>query len=332
MRFGPSRLRRRRGDLISLASHRLLLMVPLVALLSAGVFALAAFSPFDPLAGYLGTNYTTTGAAQRAEMAAALGLDVPWWHAWWQWATGLTHGDLGFSRIYSQPVAQVLADRLPWTLLLSGIGVSLGTVLALALGVHAGLRPGSVSDRLATWFAVLLQAVPPYVLALGGIAVFALGLRVLPVGGAAAPGSDITAASLTRHLVLPATVLALSVVPWMLLSVRASVAAAVRSEPVTLALARGLPTRTIVTGHVLPVSLAPLVTLIGVRLPELVVGAVLVEEVFAWPGVAAATVAAAKDLDFALLAALSVGTTVFVLIGSLIADAVYLVLDPRVEL
>ena len=330
-RFGPSAWTRRRGEVASLVGRRVLLAVPLVAVLSAGVFALASLSPFDPLDAYLGANYTNTSAAERAEMAAALGLDVPWWQAWWVWAAGLMHGDLGFSRIYSQPVTQVLAERLPWTLLLSGVGVLLGAVLAVALGVHAGLRPGSWSDRLARGLAVLLQAVPPYVVALAGIFVFALLLRVLPAGGASPPGTDVTATGLAAHLVLPAGVLALSVMPWMLLSVRASVAAALRSDPVTYALARGLSTRTIVTGHILPVSLAPLVTLIGVRLPELVVGAVLVEEVFAWPGVAAATVAAARELDFALLAVLSVGTTVLVLLGSLLADAVYLLLDPRVS-
>ena len=330
-RFGPSRLTRRREDLTGLLTRRLLLAVPLVVLLSAGVFALAAVSPMDPLVGYLGAEYTTLGAGERERMAAALGLDVSWWRAWWEWMGGLARGDLGFSRVYSQPVTQVLGERLPWTLLLSGVGVLMGTVAAVVLGVCAGLRPGSRSDRLITALGVLLQAVPPYVLALAAVVVFALTWHVLPAGGAAPPGVDVTPGTLLRHLVLPASVLALTVMPWMLLSVRASVVAALGSDAVMFARARGLPSRVIVVGHVLPVSLAPLVTLVGVRLPELVVGAVLVEEVFAWPGVAAATVAAARDLDFALLAALSVGTTVLVLLGSLLADALYLVLDPRVR-
>lgn len=140
-----------------------------------------------------------------------------------------------------------------------------------------------------------------------------------------------TLASLARHLALPALVLALSQLPWIVLALRASVTSALGSDAVRGAVARGLPWRTVVRGHVLPVSLAPLVTLLGARLPELIVGAVLVEEVFAWPGLAAALVAAAQQLDFALLALLTVVTTAAVLLGSLLADVAYLALDPRVE-
>lgn len=328
--YGRSRWARRRSDVARMVAQRLAWAVPLLLVVSLGVFGLAALSPFDPLLGYLGGNYTTVGAAEREAMADALGLNVPWFTAWWTWLTGVFTGDLGLSRSFAQPVTEVIAQRLPFTLILSGIGVTLAVVLALGLGLVAGMRPGTWLDRAITALGVLLQSVPAYVLALAAIMVFALGLGALPVGGAARPGQEVTWAGMAPHLVLPSLVLAATVLPWMLLSARASVRTALAGEPVAQARARGLSPRTVWIGHVLPVSLAPLVTLVGVRLPELVVGAVLVEEVFAWPGIAGATVSAATNLDMALLATLTIGTTAVVLLGSLLADVVYLLLDPRV--
>lgn len=328
--FGPSPLRRRGGEVGRLVLHRLAAAVPLVVLVSLALFGLAAVSPLDPLRSYLGAQYTTIGAEGRAQLARALGLDQDWFTAWWVWVSGLVTGDWGFSRTFGQPVAQVIAERLPFTVLLSAIGMLIAVLAALVLGVAAGMHPHSWWGRAVAGMAVIVQSVPAYVVAMAGILVFALGLGILPAGGAAPPGRAVTWAAIGPHLVLPACVLALTVLPWMLLSVRSSVRSALAGDPVAFARARGLPVRTVVWGHVVPVSAAPLVTLVGVRLPEIVVGAVLVEEVFAWPGIASATVAAARDLDLALLATLGVGTTAVVLLGSLLADACYLLLDPRV--
>ncbi|MDO5711791.1 MAG: ABC transporter permease [Micrococcales bacterium] len=300
-------------------------------LLSMGVFALSAMSPFDPLAAYLGDQYERATPQQRAELTATLGLTQSWWTAWTTWVDAAAHGDLGQSRVFGQPVAQVIAERLPWTLLLSGAALTVATIGGVALGLAAGLRPASWLDRLCGGAAILLQSVPPYVLSLAAIAGLSLGVRWFPTGGATTPGRVVTPMSLAHHLVLPVLVLALSQLPWIALSLRAAVTSALASDAVRGAVARGLPWATVVRGHVLPVSLTPLVTLLGARLPELIVGAVLVEEVFAWPGLAAALVAAAQQLDFALLALLTVATTAVVLLGSLLADTAYLVLDPRVR-
>lgn len=326
-----TRWRDRRRELAGLVARRVAIGLPMLVGLSALVFLLAARSPFNPLAAYLGAGYQWTTAEQRESLGRALGFDVPWWQAWWSWAGDLLRGDLGWSRGYSMPVSEVFAERLPWTLLLSGTALVLAIVLALFWGTVAGLRPGSWSDRIITRVGVLVQAVPPFVLALGSVTTFAVILRWAPVAGAAEPGEPYTFGGVATHLVLPACTLALTQLPWLLLAVRTAVARARGSEPVRAARARGVAPATVVTAHVLPVSLAPLVTIVGARLPELVVGAVLVEEIFAWPGIAAALVASAQSLDFPLLAALTVATTAVVLLGSLLADSAYLFLDPRVS-
>lgn len=327
----PRRWRDRRTDLLRLVARRTAIAVPMLVALSAGVFLLAARSPFNPLAAYLGSRYQQASDAGKEAMGEHLGLGTPWWQAWWAWAGDAVRGDLGWSRVYSAPVTEVLGDRLPWTVLLSATGLVLAVVVALTLGTLAGLRPGSRLDRLCRAVAVVVQAVPPFVLALAAVTVFAVSLRWVPAAGATAPGQPYTVAGVATHLVLPAATLALTQLPWLLLAVRSSVAGAVASPAVRGARARGVGPVRVVTGHVLPVSLAPLVTIVGARLPELVVGAVLVEEVFGWPGLAAAVVDSARALDFPLLATLTVATTGAVLLGSLLADAAYLLLDPRVS-
>lgn len=326
-----TRWRDRRRDLAGLVGRRVAVGVPMLVGLSALVFLLAERSPFNPLAAYLGAGYQQISTERRESLNDALGFDVPWWRAWWSWAGDLARGDLGWSRVYAMPVPEVFAERLPWTLLLSGTALVVAVLSALLWGTVAGLSPGSRTDRAVTRLGVLVQAIPPFVLALGAVTTFSVLLRWAPVAGASAPGEPHTFAGVLTHLALPACTLALTQLPWLLLAVRTAVARASASEAVLAARSRGVPPAKVVTAHVLPVSLAPLVTIVGARLPELVVGAVLVEEIFAWPGIAATLVSSAQALDFPLLAALTVTTTGVVLVGSLLADSAYLFLDPRVS-
>lgn len=315
-----------------LAAWRALVAVPITALVSLVVFWLASIAPFHPLAAYLGSRFERASVEERAQLAESLGLNDSWIAIWGRWVRDvLTGWDWGYSRSMSRPVSEVLAERLPWTLLLAGAGLALAIAISLLLGVAAARRPGSLIDRFATGLAHLVQGIPPFVVALGAVAVFSLALGWLPVAGVARGGADPTWGSIALHLVLPATVLGLSQVPWLLLNVRTSVITALTEDHVTAARSRGLPERTIVWRHALPGALLPFVTVIGARLPELVTGAVLVESVFAWPGLAAATVDAAVAGDFPLLAAVTVLTCLAVLIGSLIADALYVLLDPRID-
>nr|WP_307718151.1 ABC transporter permease [Rhodococcus rhodnii] len=311
--------------------RRIAFVVPLLGVVSVGLFALASRSPFDPLAGYLGDRYLTASDADKARIAAELGVDDPWWAQYGRWIGGVLSGDLGISRSFGMPVVDVVTQRLPWTMLLGITGLVVAAALALVLGVMAGVRPRGAIDRIVSPFATIVASTPPFVLSLVAIGVLALGLGWLPTGGLTAPGEDPTPGAVARHLVLPAAVLALSQVPWLLMAVRQSARAAMASDAVLGARARGIPERTIVRRHVVPTALAPFVTVIGLRLPELVVGAAIVEEVFSWPGLAGAVVTSARELDFPLLAVLTLGTTLVVLLGSLLADIAYVRLDPRVR-
>lgn len=326
------RLRERRADLVHLTARRAA-AAPLVLLaVTLGAFVLAAASPLNPLAAHFGSGYERTTEADRSAAAAALGTDLSWWQAWGSWVAGLAAGDAGYSHAYRQPVLDVLTQRLPWTILLSATALALALAVTLLAGAAAARRPHGALDRALTAMAVTLSAVPPFVLAMGSVAVFAVALGWLPVTGAAPPGQDPTVATVARHLVLPAVALAAGQVPWMLLALRRAVLDAEASAPVAEARARGLDERTVLTGHIAAVSWTPLIALLGARLPELIAGSLVVESLFAWPGLAAATVDAALEADFALLAAVTLGASATVLAGTWLADCLLLLADPRVRI
>lgn len=295
------------------------------------MFGLAALSPFDPLASYLGTGYAELTEAERADVAAAIGADLPWWRQWLDWIAGVFTGDLGFSRSYGRSVIDVLSERLPWTILLSATGMAFAVIIAVALGTWAGRRPGGVVDRAIVALGVFIGATPSFIYALGVVMIFAVTLNVIPAGGASPIGEAPSLLTVGPHLVAPALVLAVTQLPWPLLAVRQATVEAIGSDAVENARARGVPHGVVLRRHIAPMSLMPLVTLVGGRLSELVVGAVIVEAVFSWPGLAEATVESAKSVDFPLLAATTVLTTVLVMGGSLVADVAYKLLDPRVR-
>lgn len=320
------------GAMARLAGRRALFAAPVLTVVTFGVFAIAAASPFDPVKAYAGT--AALGADQRTldRLRDNLGVDEPFVTRWWDWLTSALTGDFGHSTVMRQPVAQVIGERLGWSALLCAVAFGAAVLLGTLLGVLAARRPGSVTDRAVTSLAYGLEAAPVFWIALLAVWLFALQWDVLPAGGLTDTASEhVTAGQVASHIVLPAGVLAVSQLPWFALYVRQGVADALAEDPVRGARARGLSERTVLLGHALRCGLLPVLTLIGSRVPELITGALLVESVFSWPGIAAATVEAATAVDFPLLAALTTLATAAVLAGNLLADLLYGLFDPRVK-
>lgn len=314
-----------------MAGRRALFAVPVLLAVTFGVFAVAAASPFDPVKAYAGTAGLTASQDNLDQLRANLGVDQPLVSRWWHWLGSAVTGDLGDSSVMRQPVADVIAERIGWSALLAGAAFAVAIVLGTALGVLAARRQGGWLDRSVTSAAYTLEAAPAFWLGLLAIWFFALKLGVLPAGGLTDTASDtVTFGQVASHLVLPALVLGVSQLPWFFLYVRQGVADALDEDPVRGARARGLNERTVLLGHALRSGMLPMLTLIGSRVPELITGALLVESVFSWPGIAAATVQAATSVDFPLLAALTVLATAAVLLGNLLSDLLYGLADPRV--
>lgn len=319
------------GPMARLTGRRIAFAVPVLAAVTFGVFAIAAASPFDPVKAYAGTAGLTASQENLDQLRANLGVDQPLVTRWWDWLTGAVTGDLGDSAVMRQPVAQVIGERLGWSVLLAATAFLVAVALGTLLGVLAARRQGRGLDRAITSLAYTLEAAPPFWLGLLAVWLFALKLGVLPAGGLTDTGSTaVTAGQVLSHLALPAGVLAVSQLPWFVLYVRQGVGDALDEDPVRGAKARGLAPRTVLFGHALRSGTLPVLTLIGSRVPELITGALLVETVFSWPGIAAATVQAATSVDFPLLAAVTVLATLAVLAGNWAADLLYGIADPRV--
>lgn len=319
------------GQMGRMAGRRVLLAVPVLAAVTFGVFAVAAASPFDPVKAYAGTAGLTASQENLDQLRANLGVDRPLVSRWWDWLSSALGGDLGDSTVMRQPVADVIGERLGWSVLLAAAAFAVAVLLGTGLGVLAARRPGRLLDRCVSAAAYTLEAAPAFWLGLLAIWFFALELGLLPAGGLTDAASDtVTFGQVAGHLVLPAAVLGISQLPWFFLYVRQGVADALGEDPVRGARARGLSERTVLLGHALRSGMLPMLTLIGSRVPELITGALLVETVFSWPGIAAATVQAATSVDFPLLAALTVLATVAVVLGNLLSDLLYALADPRV--
>lgn len=319
------------GPMARMTGRRALFAVPVLLAVTFGVFAIAAASPFDPVKAYAGTAGLTASQENLDQLRRNLGVDQPLTQRWWEWLTSALSGDLGDSSTLRQPVADVIGERIGWSVLLAATAFLLAILVGTTLGVLAARRPGGWLDRAVTSLAYTLEAAPPFWIGLLAVWLFALKLGVLPSGGLTDTASTaVTVGQVASHLVLPAAVLAISQLPWFVLYVRQGVGDALGDDPVRGARARGLAERTVLLGHALRSGMLPVLTLIGSRVPELITGALLVETVFSWPGIAAATVSAATAVDFPLLAALTVLATAAVLLGNLLADLLYGLADPRV--
>ncbi len=305
--------------------------------IGVGVLVLADLSPRDPLASYLGSSYLNASMETRAEAARALGLDVGWWQAGLVWLQGLAGGDLGTSRVLGRPVATVIADQLPWTLGLALPAFALALGLALWLVVQANLRPRGVFDRCVQVVTGVLAGLPAFLLSLGVIGVFAvaaraLGVTPLPASGAYSPGAralGLEAGDVARHAIMPLTAFTLSLLPTLVAHLHRAMGPSMVSDSAQAARGLGTPERAVITRIVLPQSALPLIGVATSVVATLIATSAIVEQIFGWPGIGAATIAAALESDLALLLATSLGTALIVIAAGWLGDDLARLIDPR---
>jgi len=299
-----------------------------VLLVAFLLFALIDLMPGDPIDLMLQADPRLT-SADAARLRALHGLDRPLLERFLAWLAGLARGELGFSRLYGRPVAEILGPRLAATAVLVGTSFLLALLLALPLGAIAALRPRSPLDRLVDLLAAFAVSVPSFWLALLLILLFAVELRWLPAGGEPEPGAG--PAAWLRHLALPvltATVLGLGP---LLRFVRAGLLEALREPCIRTARAKGAGTVRLVLGHALPQALPALLAVVALQAGGLLSGALVIETVFAWPGMGRLIYEAimGNDYNLAVIAVL-VGTAA-TLLANLAADLLHARLDPRVR-
>ncbi len=314
--------------------QRIVGSVLLLVVLCSAVFWVVRLAPGDPLDQVTGEGMT---AADRALVRERLGLDAPVGRQYLHWLAGVAHGDWGVSLSQHRPVADILAEAVPSTLLLTLSAYALHLVLALLAAVAMAAWRGTVRARLLNVAGLVLYSLPSFWFGLMAILVLGLHTGWFPLGGMRSPdaafmGPWASLLDVLRHLVLPVAVLALGSFMGTARFLRASLEEALGQDYILAARARGVPERLILWRHALRNALLPLVTQVGLYLPFLLGGAVVVEVVFAWPGMGRVTVDAIWSRDYPLIMATTALAAVMVVTGSLVADIGYHFLDPRVRL
>lgn len=265
-----------------------------------------------------------------------LGLDRPWLERYFIWLGNLLRGDLGLSLNDYRPVTSSILDVLPYTMLLSALAILVSLLIAVPIGIYSAVHRNSFFDRVGTIMSVLAFAVPTVWLGLMLIFLFAVrfsewGLPALPVGRSynARGGGDFIDRAV--HLILPVTALALPQIAGWTRYIRSSMLEVIRQDYVRTADAKGLHQRAVLYGHAFRNALLPLVTLVGLSLPELFAGGLVVENVFALNGMGRLSVEAVFNRDYTMV----MGTTLFfsllVVLGNLLSDVLYAVMDPRLR-
>ncbi|MGZ3548933.1 MAG: ABC transporter permease [Vulcanimicrobiaceae bacterium] len=309
--------------------RRLLLAVPTLLGVTILTFALIHIAPGGPAYAIAGEKATP---AQVARVTHELGLDRPIQYQYATWLGNIVRGDLGYSYIKQRPVTALLAQRLPQTLLLMCSALLVSILIAVPLGVYQASRRNSAFDRVASIFVFVAWSMPTFWFGTILIAVFAVTLRWFPVGGLQT--IDTTAfdwPSRIAHLVMPAATLAIVSVAGWSRYIRGSMVEQLREDYTRTAVAKGLPSRVVLFRHVLRNALIPFITLLGANLPLLFGGAVITEQIFAYPGMGQLFWESAVDRDYSTLLGMTVITAILVILGNLLADILYGVVDPRVR-
>ncbi|MBP2550969.1 peptide/nickel transport system permease protein [Neorhizobium galegae] len=311
---------------------RRLVTFPLVMFgVSVLVFVAIRLVPGDSITAMLGTEAGLLTPEQRQSLAVYFGLDQGWFSQYWRWLSGVFSGNLGISVTYGKPVLDVILERFPLTLELAVLAMVIALGIGLPLGVFAATRNEKRSDLAVRIFAMIGQSTPSFVIGLLIIFALSAGFGILPAMGQFVPFLEDPLGNLSQ-LILPAMTLGLSFTASVTRISRSAVLDVLGDDYVRTARAKGAPKARVIWRHALPNALIPVVTLSGVEFGYLLGGAVLVEQIFALPGLGRLVLDAILQRDYALVQ----GSVLFValnfMIVNLLVDLTYVMLDPRIRL
>jgi peptide/nickel transport system permease protein len=275
----------------------------------------------------LGTKATT---AKIHAFNVLNGFNLPWWDQFYQYLLRLGHGNLGYSYSYNQTVESLISDKLPKTLVLVGFSTVLALIVSIPLGILQVVRRNKPVDYVLTGLTFIFYAMPAFLLGTLLILYFAIDTKLFPVGlSQSQTVGDILRDP--RALVLPELSLAALTIAAFSRYMRSSMMEAMTEDYVRTARAKGAGPRRVLYGHALRNALIPILTLLGLSIPAIVSGAVITETVFNYPGMGFLTVEAAGKTDIPVLLGTTLVATIATVVGSLLADVLYAVADPRIR-
>ena len=309
--------------------RRVLQSVVVILLVTVITFALLRAIPGNPAIAILGPNsFRNPGAIRQFDQQ--YGFNLPWYSQYWLWLRHLLAGNLGFSWKLNQSVASLLGGHLPKTIFLVGISTILALLLAIPIGVIQAVRRNKFVDHFFNGFSTVFYAMPAFLLGILLILFFAIKIPIFPPEGPQGEGLGVLFTNFNA-LVLP--IISLTLITLALFSryMRSSVLDNLTEDYVRTAKAKGASERRVLIRHVLRNSLIPIATLLGLSLPGIIAGALITESVFNYPGMGYLFYQSAQKQDYPVMLGFIVVVAIATVIGSLLADIAYAVLDPRVR-
>jgi peptide/nickel transport system permease protein len=309
---------------MALIARKVVVMLAVLLVVSFFTFLLTDLLPGDPTIAILGPSATTQA---RAELRQQLGLDKPLVERYFNWLGNAFEGNLGKSYVNQESVGTAISQRLPVTLELLVLSQIIALVVAIPLGILAALRPNGLLDRMTTTISFGLLAIPAFTLGVFVVLIFAVDLHLFPATGYTALTAN--PAQNLRSLFLPSLVLALGSLAVYVRILRADMIATLQEDFVTMARAKGMSTPYILLRHAFRPSTFALVTVIGLNVGTLIGGAILVEQIFALPGIGTLTVSSIFGRDYLVVQGCILVITVGYVLVNFVIDLLYPVLDPR---
>ncbi|MBA3875669.1 MAG: diguanylate cyclase [Anaerolinea sp.] len=312
--------------------RRLIQAIPILIGISVVSFAIINLAPGDP------TDRFRSGRVSQETIQNLIrlyGLDKPlpeqfvsWFTAFWQfWKPEAW----GYSFVDGRPVTEKIAEKIPTTLLLMGTSLFVTTIIAVPLGVLAAVKQYSWADKIITTLATIAYALPSFVLGILLLYIFAIKLNLFPSFGMQSLGQEGNVADVAWHMVLPVSSLALQQIAGWSRYMRSSMLEVLQQDYIRTARAKGLAGSRVLFKHALRNALIPVVTLLGLTLPSLLGGAAITESIFSWPGLGWLAVDSVGTNDYPVVLAIIMIGGVMVLLGNLLADVLYGLVDPRIK-
>lgn len=296
-------------------------------------FFLPRLMPGNPLVLLAGVDVGLLSPEERAQIVEEAGLDRPLHEQYLSYWGNLLRGDFGYSYRENRPIAEMLLERLPWTLLLAGSSLLVSAVIGIITGAISAWRRAGMLDISLLWSMIMINSLPSFWLGMLLISIVSVQWGWLPSFGAVTPASGYTGweyfVDVVRHTILPAATLSVISVPGVYLVMRYTMLGVLGEDFIRTARAKGASERKILFAHVIPNALAPVVTVLALRIGFAFGGTTVIETVFSYPGVGRLIFEAVSGRDYPVMQAAFLMITVAVLLSNLLADFIYPLLDPR---
>ncbi len=312
--------------------RRIAISIPILLGLTVVTFVFTELMPGDFVDALVPpTAIVAYTPAQLQAMRETYGLNKPAYERYFIWLRELARGNLGHSLISGAPVRDEILERLPATLQLTATSLLFGIIVGTILGIIAAVKQYTWIDQLLTILGFFWISTPGFVFAIGGIYLLSLKLPLFPTSGITNYGESASFLSRIHHMILPAAVLGLGSVASFMRYTRGSMLDVIRQDYITVARAKGLGEKAILLTHALRNALIPMITIIGLDIPYLIGGTVIIEFIFAWPGMGTYSLGAISARDYPVIMGVNFIIALVVLLSNLLTDIAYAFVDPRIR-